>query len=164
MKKIIFALLAVILLSCSNDSNDVSLATTKWKFKMDGVQYEWSGDSSDPMSFGSSLFSQQNSATSIELFSVLDPSISFNFVIPTLNKGTYLLDNANAYLTNYSGSIVSYYTSSSYKITLNITEINNDVTPNKIIGTFSGKLVRENSSGATIVKNITEGYLEAVRE
>lgn len=164
MKKIIFALLAVILLSCSNDSNDVSLATTKWKFKMDGVQYEWSGDSSDPMSFGSSLFSQQNSATSIELFSVLDPSISFNFVIPTLNKGTYILDNANAYLTNYSGSIVSYYTSSSYKITLNITEINNDVTPNKIIGTFSGKLVRENSSGATIVKNITEGYLEAVRE
>lgn len=131
---------------------------------MDGVQYEWSGDSSDPMSFGSSLFSQQNSATSIELFSVLDPSISFNFVIPTLNKGTYILDNANAYLTNYSGSIVSYYTSSSYKITLNITEINNDVTPNKIIGTFSGKLVRENSSGATIVKNITEGYLEAVRE
>lgn len=151
-------------MSCSNDRNETSSGTTKWKFKMNGVLYEWSGDSSDPSSFGSSLFSQQNSKTSIELFSVQDPVISFDFDIPTLNKGSYILDNFDAYLTDYSGTIVSYYTNSSCKITLNITQIDNDVTPSRIVGTFSGKLTRENSSGATIVKNITEGYFEAVSE
>ena len=165
MKKLIFALLAGILLSCSNDSSDDSSSgTTNWKFKMNGVQYEWSGDSSNPMSFGSSLFSQQNSKTSIELFSVQDPMISFHFDLPILKTGTYILDDYQANLTDYSGSIVSYYSYNSYKITLNITQINNDVTPNRIVGTFSGKLVRENSSGATIVKNITEGYFEAIKE
>ena len=164
MKKLIFAFLAVVLMSCSNDSSDSSSGTTKWKFKMNGVQYEWSGDSSNPLSFGSSVFSQQNSETSIELWSTQDPVISFDFDIPTLNTGSYILDDFDAYITDYSGTIVTYYTNSSYKITLNITQINNDVTPNRIVGTFSGKLARENSSGATIVKNITEGYFEAIRE
>ena len=110
------------------------------------------------------MFSQQNSDTSIELWSTQDPVISFDFDIPTLNTGSYILDDFDAYITDYSGTIVTYYTNSSYKITLNITQINNDVTPNRIVGTFSGKLVRENSSGATIVKNITEGYFEAIKE
>lgn len=164
MKKIIYFLLASLLIGCSNDNNDASSMTTKWKFKMDGVLYEWNGDSSNPMSFGSSMFSQQNSETSIELISANDPLISFHFDVPTLNTGSYVLDNFDAYITDYSGTIVSYYSNNNYKITLNITKINNDVTPNRIVGTFSGKLTRENSSGATIVKNITEGYFEAIKE
>ena len=47
---------------------------------------------------------------------------------------------------------------------LNITEINNNVTPNVIKGTFSGKLQRENNQGVIVIKNISEGYFEAIRE
>lgn len=160
-----------IFLSCSssNDSNNdvVSNSITGiWRFKMDGVQYQWTNGNTSPLSpdSGTSSFLESSSRTEIELWKTDDPIFSFTFKIPTLNKGTYLLSNADAYLTDYSGTIISYYTNSSNKITLNITEINNNVTPNKITGTFSGKLYRTNNQGNSVIKTITEGYFQAIRE
>ena len=161
MKFYIFVLLAGILLSCSKNNNsddsNTSSANGTWRCKIDGVQYQWIND--DLPSAGSSDFKE----TEINLWNA-DPIFNFTFNISTLNTGTYLLNNYNAVLTDYSGSIVTYYTDASNIITLNITEINNNVTPNLIKGTFSGKLTRENNQEEMIVKNISEGYFEAVRE
>jgi hypothetical protein len=166
MIKYIFGFTMFLLfLSCSIDyesSNNSSSNYQKWRYKINGVQYEWEGDSNDFR--GGSVFSQDNSETSIELFSVQEPIISFNFNIPILNTQTYILENFDAYLTDYSGPIVSYYTDDIYKITLNITQVNNDITPNRIKGTFSGRLFRETNSGNIVVLNITDGYFEAIRE
>ena len=171
MKKIIYIFLAGIFLSCSSNSdnnNDVGTnsITGIWRFKIDGIQYQWTNGNTSPLSTdsGSSTFLESSSRTEIELWKTYDPIFSFTFKIPTLNTGTYLLSNADAYLTDYSGTIVSYYTDDSNKITLNITEINNNVTPNKIKGTFSGKLFRINNQGNSVIKTISEGYFEAVRE
>jgi hypothetical protein len=168
MKFYIFVLLAGILLSCSKNNNNnnsddsnTSSANGTWRFKMDGVQYQWIS-LNDPFNLSSSTFSENSSMTEIELWND-SPLFSFTFKISTLNTGTYFLNNYNAFLT-YHGSSVTYYTDASNIITLNITEINNNVTPNIIKGTFSGKLTRENNQGEMIVKNITEGYFEAIRE
>ena len=173
MKFYIFVLLAGILLSCSKNNNNnnsddsnTSSANGTWRFKMDGIQYQWINLNSDPLDLSSSTFSENSSMTEIDLWNE-NPVFSFTFKISTLNTGTYFLNNLNNYnavLTDYSGSFVTYYTDASNIITLNITEINNNVTPNIIKGTFSGKLTRENNQEETIVKNITEGYFEAIRE
>lgn len=168
MKKLIFALLAGILLSCSNDSNsdDSTSVTGIWRFKMNGTQYQWISGNTDPLTpdSGNSTFVEGGSMTEIDLWKTTDPTFKFTFRIPTLNTGTYLLSNFDAFLTDYSGTIVTYYTDTSNIITLNITEINNNVTPNIIKGTFSGKLRRENNQGVIVIKNISEGYFEAIRE
>ncbi|WP_353167689.1 hypothetical protein [Flavobacterium sp.] len=170
MKKIIFIFLVGIFLSCSSNSDNNDVGTNSitgiWRFKMDGVQYQWINGNSDPLTpgSGSSTFLESSSMTEIDLYKTSDPIFNFTFKIPTLNTGTYLLNNFNAALTDYSGTIVTYYTNASNIITLNITEINNNVTPNIIKGTFSGKLRRENNQGVIIVKNISESYFEAVRE
>lgn len=169
MKKILLTILAGIFLSCSsNGDNDVDTnsITGIWRFKMDGVQYQWTNGNTSPLSpdSGSSTFIESSSRTEIELWKTSDPIFSFTFKIPTLRTGTFLLSNADAYLTDYSGTIVSYYTNASNTITLNITEINNNVTPNKITGTFSGKLYRTNNQGNSVIRNISEGYFQAIRE
>ncbi len=171
MKKIIFIFLVGIFLSCSSNSDnnndvDTNSITGMWRFKMDGIQYQWTNGNTSPLSpdSGTSTFLESSSMTEIKLIKSSDPIFTFTFKIPTLNTGTYVLNNADAYLTDFSGTIVTYYTNASNIITLNITEINNNVTPNIIKGTFSGKLRRENNQGVIIVKNISEGYFEAVRE
>jgi hypothetical protein len=171
MKKIIFIFLVGIFLSCSSDSDnnndvDTNSITGMWRFKMDGIQYQWINGNTSPLSpdSGTSTFLESSSMTEIKLVKSSDPIFTFTFKIPILNTGTYVLSNADAYLTDFSGTIVTYYTNASNKITLNITEINNNVTPNKITGTFSGKLYRTNNQGNSVIKNISEGYFQATRE
>lgn len=168
MKNYILGFLFIFfIISCSSDSSETSSSDTlKWNFKFDGVQYKWSGNPKDVMSWGSSTYSVKSSTKySIQLFSVQDPMISFDFIVPSLSVGTYILNSVgSAYITDYSGTIITYYTTNQYQIVLKITEANINLDSGKIKGTFSGKLTRENSSGATIVKNITEGYFEAIKE
>jgi hypothetical protein len=75
MKKIIFIFLSGIFLSCSssNDSNNdvVSNSITGiWRFKMDGVQYQWTNGNTSPLSpdSGTSSFLESSSRTEIELW------------------------------------------------------------------------------------------------
>ncbi len=168
MKKYILGFLFIFfIISCSTDSSETSSSDTlKWNFKLDGVQYKWSGNPKDFSSWGSSTYSVKSSTkNTITLFSTQDPIISFDFIVPSLSVGTYTLNSiGSAYITDYSGAFITYYTTNQYQIVLKITESNINLDSGKIKGTFSGKLTRENSSGVTIVKNISEGYFEAIKE
>lgn len=169
MKKYILGLLIVFFItSCSKDSEKVSSSDTlKWNFKLDGVQYKWNGNPKDVSSWGTSTYTVKSSTEyAIELWSLQDPMISFEFIVPSLSVGTYVFNSTRrAFFTDYTGgNIISYYTTNQYQITLKITESNINLGAGKIKGTFSGKLTRENSSGTTIVKNVTEGYFEAIKE
>jgi hypothetical protein len=167
MKYILGLLFIYLITSCSIDSGEISSTDTiKWNFKLDGVQYKWSGNPKDVMSWGSSTYSVKSSTkNSIQLASIQDPMISFDFIVPSLSVGTYTLNSiGSAYITDYSGTIITYYTTNQHQIILKITESNINLGKGKIKGTFSGKLTRENSSGVTVVKNVTEGYFEAVNE
>ena len=163
MKKLLLTSLSILMMfSCSNDKEtDITNNFQKWKYKVNGVQHEWEGDSNETSSWGSSFFSEQSSFAKINLSKVEDPIRFFNFKIPTLNNGEYILAGGNNSSANLVVStLITYYTDSSHKITFKIT----NATENKITGTFSGELYRENNMGNPVVVNITEGYFEAIRE
>jgi hypothetical protein len=163
MKKLLLTTLSILMMfSCSNDKEtDITNNFQKWKYKVNGVQHEWEGDSNETSSWGSSFFSEQSSFAKINLSKVEDPIRFFNFKIPTLNNGEYILAGGNNSSANLVVStLITYYTDSSHKINFKIT----NATENKITGTFSGELYRENNMGNPVVVNITEGYFEAIRE
>lgn len=99
MKKLIFTLLAGILLSCSNDSSNSSSGTIKWKFKMDGIQYEWSGNY--PYSQTSGQSSYLGEPASVPMVSLASPIISsgnrqvmLNFTFQNESIGTSIIDDS----------------------------------------------------------------------
>ena len=83
---------------------------------------------------------------------------NLNLPISTLNLLLISAHNSSANLV--VSTLITYYTDSSHKINFKIT----NATENKITGTFSGELYRENNMGNPVVVNITEGYFEAIRE
>lgn len=149
MKKLIFALLAGILLSCSNDSNDSSSGTIKWKFKMNGVLYEWSGNY--PYSQTSGQSSYLGEPTNTPTISLASPIISsgnrqvgLTFTFPNESTGTSIIDDSvlgnSASLVINGQDLYSSYPNLG-EITLNVTQMassTNGITK----GTFSGTMVK----------------------
>jgi hypothetical protein len=163
MKHILILFLVFFSISCSSDSdnNDTIANNQEWKFKINGVQHQWTGDSNDPMSWGSSFFSQENNSVEIELTGLeTDPMMVLTLRIPNLNQGSFQLDSSNEAWLLYSNLAITYYAESNDKLTLHITDSND----NLIIGTFSGRLRRENNQGDIVTINITEGYFKAIRQ
>ena len=88
MKKIIYIFLAGIFLSCSSNSESNNNVGTNsitgiWRFKIDGIQYQWTNGNTSPLSLdsGSSTFLESSSRTEIELWKTYDPIFSFTFKI-----------------------------------------------------------------------------------
>ena len=169
MKKLIFTLLAGILLSCSNDSSNSSPGTIKWKFKMDGVQYEWSGNYPYSQTSGqSSYLGEPKNTPTISLASPIISSgnrqVMLNFTFQNESTGTYIIDDSvigNSATLFINGQDI-YSTDPNFggEITLNVTQMassTNGITK----GTFSGTLVGLTQQLPTV--EITEGSFEAIR-
>jgi hypothetical protein len=164
MKKLLFLIISILsLVSCSGDTenSNTNANNQEWKFKINGVQHQWIGDSTDPMSWGSSIFIQENNSVKIELTGLeTDPIIDFVFRIPNLSLGSYVLNTPDKAYLRYLNLFISYYAENNEKIILTITESNE----NLIKGTFSGKLKRYNNQDQLIIINVTEGYFKAIRQ
>ena len=168
MKKLIFALLAGILLSCSNDSSNSSSGTIKWKFKMDGVLYEWSGNY--PYSQTSGQSSYLGEPTNTPTISLASPIISsgnrqvgLTFTFSNESTGTSIIDDSvegnSASLVINGQDLYSTYPNLG-EITLNVTQVassTNGITK----GNFSGTMVKATQLSQTV--EITEGSFEAIR-
>ena len=169
MKKLIFALLAGILLSCSNDSSDNSSSgTIKWRFKVDGVLYEWSGNYPPTQTSGQCIYSGE--PLSVPIVSMSSPIISsgkrqvmLTFIFPNESTGPHIMDgssNENSAALIINGSEL-YSTYPEFgQINLNITQMAS-VTGGITKGTFSGTMVGVTQQLQTV--EITEGSFEAIR-
>ena len=172
MKKIILVLtIGLLSISCSSSSDDSSSSSgnLKWKFKMDGVQYEWSGDF--PYSATSGQSSYLGEPASTPTISLVSPIISsgnrqvmLTFTFPNESTGTSIIDDS--VIGNSASLVINsediYSTSSDFGgvISLNITQMassTNGITK----GTFSGTMVKLDQELQTV--EITEGSFEAIR-
>lgn len=164
MKKLLFLILSIFsMFSCSSDSesSDTNSNNQEWKFKINGVQHQWTGDSNKPMSWGSSIASQENNSVKIELTGLeTDPMMTLTLRIPNLTQSVYQLDSSNEAWLLYLNLPITYYAESNDKLTMNIIESNDNI----VKGTFSGRLRRENNQGNIVTINITEGYFKAIRQ
>lgn len=169
MKKLIFALFAGILLSCSNDSSDNSSSgTIKWKFKVDGVQYEWSGNYPYSQTSGQSTYGGE--PISAPLINLASPIISsgnrqviFIFIFPNESTGPRILDGSsteNSAVLTINGSKVYGTYPNLGQINLNITQMAS-ATGGITKGTFSGTMIEPTQQLKTV--EITEGSFEAIR-
>lgn len=178
MKKIILGLIGCLLISCSSSSNDSSSSSGiyKWRFKLDGVLYEWQGNHLAPNGGGpfgaggqatysvNSLALQKANANgtlpvnvTISFPSTSTGSFAFNSSSSQNINVVFMNDNqqlTGQYSTIYGGNMTVNITSLS-----NSTFVSNPTNPGKVIGTFSGTI---NSVSGTSV-TITEGSFEAVR-
>ena len=159
MKKIILGLtIGLLLISCSSDSSSAS-NVFKWKFKIDGVLYQWSGNQlTNPEVGGCSL--------SNSLLAMQDSSgtVSAGGQFPSISNGTFTMMEPNNVFT-VSIDNVPYVTIDGATISITVTSLSpntlasNPTNPGKVIGTFSGTV--KSLSGQT--KTITEGSFEAMR-
>lgn len=166
LNQVFFILITIIfsmLISCRADDSSSDLQDSnglqEWKYKINGIQYQWKGDSNNVMSWGESIYNIKNGKVLIKLSSLQEPLMSFNIEIPELKTGTYIIENYKAYLIEYS-TFLTWYCENNNQITVNITEIKN----NKIKGTFSGKIIRETNQGTIFTRTISEGYFDAILE
>jgi hypothetical protein len=169
MKKNILSIFAVLLfISCSNDSSDNSSnGTIKWKFKANGVQYEWRGNY--PYTFSSG----QSSDVGVDLGVVptillSSPTISgareimLTFTFPSQSTGTFNLNNSvpgNSVSLVMNNNLYSTIPNLG-EIILNISQIATS-TGGITKGTFSGTMVSASQQMQTI--QITDGSFEAIR-
>jgi hypothetical protein len=168
MKKLIFTLLAGILLSCSNDSSNSSSGTISWSCKVNGVQYQWSG--SYPYSATSGQSSYLGEPASVPIVSLASPIISsgnrqvmLNLSFQNENLGTRVINGSE--VGNTASLVLNQQVYSTYpsmaQINLNISQMASAV--NGITkGTFSGTMVG-GGTGTIQTINITEGSFEAIR-
>lgn len=168
MKKLIVALLAGILLSCSNDSSNSSSGVTKWSCKVNGVLYEWSG--SYPYSQTSGQSSYLGEPASVPMVSLASPIVSsgnrqIQLILSFQNEnlGAHVINGSD--FGNQASIMLNQQSYTTYpsmaQINLNISQMasaNNGITK----GTFSGTMVG-GSSGTIQTVNITEGSFEAIR-
>lgn len=175
MKKIILLLtIGLFFLSCSSDSNGSSSSGIyKWRFKLDGVLYEWEGnhlalDGSGAIGAGGQATYSVNSIALQKINSSGTPIISVTINFPTTSTGNFvfnasntsqaftLLNNQLIYSTIPVGGAMNVNISS----LSNVTFYSNPTNPGKVIGTFSGTV---KSTDGTSTATITDGYFEAAR-
>ena len=176
MKKLLLTTLSILMLfSCSGDSVNAPDTTpqnvlVKWKFKFNGVLYQWEG-SSDSNSNTNNLGhcshvlpTQQPTDGFIQLGK---PNIDMNFEIPNNNIGNHILNSVNF------GNSFSFWINNEYYATSQLggpTQVNLNISqmPTAIggivKGTFYGTVRRGYPPSAPSIRQITEGYFEAVRE
>jgi hypothetical protein len=172
MKKIIFGIItSLFIISCSSDSSDNSSnGTIKWRFKANGVQYEWSGNYPYTASSGqASYLGEPTSAPTISLSSPVISSgnreIMLTFTFPNESTGSFTLDDcqpgnsANLVIGGNSGT--GYATCfGTGEITLNISQMATS-TGGITKGTFSGTMV--SVSQQMLPMEITEGSFEVIK-
>ena len=159
MKKIILGLtIGLLLISCSTDSSSSS-NVFKWKFKIDGVLYEWSGNQLTNPEAGGCTFASGTLA-----MSTTSSAINAGGTFPSISTGTFTMTEPNNVFT-VSIDNVPYATIDGATISITVTSLSpntyasNPTNPGKVIGTFSGTV--KSLGGQT--KTITEGSFEAMR-
>lgn len=172
MKKILLLSISILLsISCSSDSSDDnSSGTIKWRFKANGVQYEWSGNYPYSATSGQcSYLGQLNSVPTIMLgtpvLSSGNREVMLTFTFETESTGTYILDDCSQ--GNSANLIIGGATGTQYatcfglgEITLNVSQMASS-TGGITKGTFSGTMVSVNQQMQPI--QITDGSFEAIR-
>ena len=182
MKKIILGLtIGLLLISCSSSSNDSASSSGiyKWKFKLDGVLYEWQGNHLAPN--GGGAFGAGGQATYAVNSLALQKAnangtipVTVSVTFPTTSTGNFVFNsstsstsqNVNIIFTSDNQQLTGQYsTMFGGNMNVNITSLSNTTfasnptNPGKVIGTFSGTINSASGTSSTI----TEGSFEAVR-
>ena len=169
MKKIILGIfVGLLFISCSSDSsNNSSNGTIKWRFKANGVQYEWSGNYPYSATSGQSSYIGEDLG-GVPTITLSSPTISGNreimliFTFPNESTGTFNLDDSvpgNSVSLVINNALYSTVPNLG-EITLNISQMatsSGGITK----GTFSGTMVSVNQQ--MLPMEITEGSFEAIR-
>jgi hypothetical protein len=172
MKKIILGIITTLLIiSCSSDSSDNgSHGTIQWKFKANGVQYEWSGNYPYTATSGqASYLGETSSVPTINLGSPVVSSgnreIMLTFTFPNESTGNFTLDDCNP--GNSANLVVGGASGTQYatcfgtgEIILNISQMATS-TGGITKGTFSGTMV--SVSQQLLPMEITEGSFEVIK-
>ncbi len=177
MKKLLLTTLSILMLfSCSGDDDNTPDTTpqnvlVKWKFKANGVLYQWEGyndkTGSLPLRSGS-RYTQSNPHGIIEL-SKYDANgnklISLDFWIPNNNIGNHILNginNGNSAVGDINNQ--NYTTVQAFgqcQLNLNISQIATaagGLTKGTFSGTMKGAAV---PNGGIVTVQITEGSFES---
>ena len=178
MKKLLFTTLSILMLfSCSGDDEPQTIVLN-WKYKLDGVQYQWSGNYPYPLEIsGYSHYYPSTGGDGLLITAHsrnntwnIGPGFSF-FLPENSGVGTYVL-NQGIFQGN-STSVINtamlwdndenlYFSGANFgNLTVNIIESSNTV-GSIMKGTFSGNVIRAEQNSSIHV--VTEGYFEAVRE
>ena len=194
MKRIIFLILAISLIvcSCSNEPVDPAVANSinnsnsnsssgntnsnsgvyMWKFKLNGVLYQWSGNhltGGGVIAAGGQATYSVNAIALQKTNSSGSPILSVTMTFSTSSTGNFVFSSTgfNITLLNDAQQPTGMYTTGSgatmnvnISSLSNITFTSNPTNPGKVIGTFSGTV--KSISGNTTA-TITEGTFEAVR-
>ena len=174
MRKLLLITISVLMLfSCSSEIDIPSNVKVKWRFKLNGVEYRWSGNYLSLDTDGACIVADQGNITQISGFNCNGSCsgtgafrVNFILALPiNFKTGKYVLNQGTIQNLNYSGTIIinenSMYQSSSQggDLTVNIIETSNRV--NGIVkGTFSGTVINVNNLSRNV---ISDGYFEAIR-
>jgi hypothetical protein len=165
MKKLLFTTISVLLLlSCSSDDNSSNSGVYKWKFKLDGVLYEWSGPLGSIS--GGSTYSSSGRLLGLSK-DENNIMMSVSVILPSNSIGNYTLSNSQSFMIGiFSSNEPTFYSILNGGVMeVNITSFSNNSflsnpsNPGIIKGTFSGT-IRKDGEG---LSNITEGSFEAIR-
>ena len=162
--------------SLINTPGNVNSAIYKWRFKLDGVLYEWEGNHIlNPNSGGQSTYSI-NSIALQKTNSNNFPILTVGMVFPTTSTGNFVFNSANSSssnsffisFTNSNSTIDNLYSTTSggtmnvnISSLSNVTLYSNPSNPGKVIGTFSGTI--KSAIGGSNTATITDGSFEAIR-
>jgi hypothetical protein len=165
MKKIILGItMGLLLISCSSSSNDSSspAGVFSWSFKLDGVQYQWSGSLTDPNSAGLAQYSGGNILLTKNLVATVGITLSSvstgNFTCNSTSSSSInigIVEGIQDLDTSRSGSNMNVNISSLSSDTFSTNPLN----PGKVIGTFSGTIKDIAGDSHTV----TDGSFEAIR-
>jgi hypothetical protein len=174
MKKLLLTTLSILILfSCSGDDDNTPDNTpqnfaVKWKFKANGVLYQWEG-TTENNSMPNSGASVYYSATlpdpdGIISLNTPDASVSVALTIPNDNIGTHILNDPFSEAATVTLGNQSYINTQQFgpcQINLNVSQIATAV-GGITKGTFSGTLkgISTNSSNILTIQ-ITEGSFES---
>ena len=171
MKKLLLITLSILMLfSCSGDDDTTPQnVLVKWKFKANGVLYQWEGTSDYSATSGtSSYLKQPGTYPSISLSSPGSSSanieVMFRISFPNETTGPFIINSSTA--ENSASLIlngVNYATTlqlGQCQINLNVIQIAT-AAGGITKGTFSGTMKKLDFTNATL--QITEGSFESVR-
>jgi hypothetical protein len=184
MKKITLTItICLLFLSCSSDSSDSQSGLYKWRFKLNGVLYEWEGNhlslnGTGAIGAGGQSTYSVNSLALQKINSNGTPLITLSILFPNTSSGDFVFNSSNfsnnqafsIILLNNDQEIIGNYSSAfGGNINLNISSLStisftsNPSNPGKVIGTFSGTVSSLSPDGIETSASITDGYFEAVR-